>query len=206
MKIIIILTILLSINLYGEYKLSVKGGLNYSTAKIIEVDSNKVYNYGYKFGKIFFISFEKEISNDFYWNIDLGLNSKGYGGLYYNNYYSIELPIILGYSIAKSINTYIGLYSSIVFIEGDSFGGIMDNHGGKINNDYGFLIGIEYNYNNILFNFRFQQGYGNLKQSDPEGPTPYVTNNRQFSFMVGYQFSFKKRKKNDYVLRLNDIE
>ncbi len=31
---IIILTLLFSINLYGEYKLSVKGGMNYSIAEL----------------------------------------------------------------------------------------------------------------------------------------------------------------------------
>ncbi len=98
MKIIIIIIIMLSMNLYGEYKLSVKGGINYSTAEVIEVSPDKVHYPGYGFRGVLFLSFKKDINNKFNLEVELGLNQKGYdGGNYYANFNSLELPIILGF-------------------------------------------------------------------------------------------------------------
>ena len=188
MKTIIILTILLSINLYGEYKLSVKGGINYSTAEVVEVEvsPDKVHYPGYGFRGVLFISCKKDINNKFNLEVELGLNQKGYdGGNYHSTLNSLELPIILGYRVLNSLNLYSGIYGSLVFSSDRGWGFL---NGDGLNNDHGFLLGIEYNYRNILFNLRFQKGYGNLSQSNHEEKGPYITNSQQFLFMVGYQF------------------
>jgi len=202
-NIIILITLTLSFNIYSDYEFSIKGGLNYSMVEgIKDSSSSSSIESFYKTGGVLFLSMKKSIKNNFYYNINLGINQKGGeikitdnlgnsvdGSPHKRSFYTIEIPLILGYNIFENINLYIGVYKSIVYAyainDYTSYGAY--NKEGKMMNDFGFLLGVEYNYNDFLIDFRFQQGFGNLKQPVPESSEHY-TNSRQFVFMVGYRF------------------
>jgi hypothetical protein len=86
------------------------------------------------------------------------------------------------------------LYYSQVFYIGSSKGNgrfqITDEVGHKnLLFDAGVILGIEYEYNNIIFDFRFEQGLPPLRyKTRDEDVTHSFEKSRQFMFMIGYKF------------------
>jgi hypothetical protein len=155
----------------------------------------------YIFGGVLYLSWERNnfLSKNLYLNIDIGLNQKGLERNYSTrtikkHYLSIEIPIVIGYRFYNNIKLYFGGYSSLLFYQTTNnrseFTIFKDKRGDGFMIDCGVLLGIEYEYKDYLFNFRFQQG---LVAAD-EGYTQYgdlaskTKNNRQFVFMLGYKF------------------
>ncbi len=205
----IVIIIFISINLYGNYNFSIKSGMNYST-----LESNKGLK-DYKVGMVFFSSWEERLNDSFYIQIEIGYNLKGYKFEYtkwrsekievgYFNISTIEIPIVLKYKLSD-LSIYSGFYKSFIFYENNTSVDYAVDYR-KYGTDYGVLIGLEYKYKRILFDFRFQQGFTILNKPNFEEYGPQLESNRQFLFMVGYQMKKKPKVKNNYVLRLNDIK
>jgi hypothetical protein len=206
-RLFFILLVILNINIYaGNNSLSVKAGANYSTFNVQYF--YEVLDYfpeypedSYTFGGVLYLSWERNnfFSKNLYLNIDIGLNQKGLKqdystGTINKHYLSAEIPIILGYRFYNNIKLYFGGYSSLLFYQTtdnhSEFTIFQDKKGGGIMIDCGVLLGVEYEYKNYFFNFRFQQGVVAADEGyDQYGDLASKTeNNRQFVFMLGYKF------------------
>jgi hypothetical protein len=209
---LIILIFLITSGAYAQNSsFSIKGGLNYSTLEYGGYDNNNITSEtSYNLGGVLYLSWEKRdiIVNNTYLNIDFGINQKGVHNKVYNDYSDIddvetntdrsflttELPIILGYTFFNKLSIYVGSYLSLGFYTSTNnaskfFFIFTDDYSGRIVIDAGLMFGLEYELNNILFNFRFQQGFTELYPPNARnGLTNYYANSRQFVLMVGYRF------------------
>ncbi len=214
MKKLLIILLLFSMSLHADYEFSFRGGMNMSNYKDMRIGASP--DIDYKLGFVLFLSMKKDINDKFYFGLDLGYNQKG-GKVYYKEdmdmknykrtFHTVEMPIILGYNLVKDstrLSFYSGLYYSLVIVdrsseavsEGD--GTTHTLHRGPFNEDneligdYGFLFGFEYCYNNIIFDFRYQRGFGVLKRMDDElemiNTNTYASGSSQFLLMLGYRF------------------
>ncbi len=195
MKKLLIILLLFSVSLHANYEYSVKGGMNISKAENTYFSSSD-NNYNFKSGFALFFTFKK-YSGNAYLDLDFGINQKDVeikNRLSHDSisFYTLELPLTIGYRFKhfnSSFSLYGGGYYSLV---------ILRNWGGDItwgfrnsDNDFlidaGFLLGFEYNYNNFIFDFRYQRGYGSLVPKDGD-LLVHITNNEQFLFLAGWKF------------------
>jgi hypothetical protein len=201
---IILLVLLITSSVYSEdSSFLLKGGFNYSILKKGDFHENQeAVDVSYKFGEVLYLSWEKSLFNidRLYINIDIGLNKKAvninlYNDVFrYNNryYWAIETPIILAYEFFDNFKLYAGVYLSQVFYKGskDNFkaGFKVLNESNDLMYDKGFLFGVEYQHNNFLFNFRYQEGINAINLGDINNENSY-NKNSQFIFMIGHKFN-----------------
>jgi len=191
--IIIILTISFSINLYGgKYHLSIKGGGAYSGAKLKKDVQENEYFPNYDFKEIIHLNLGIDIDDNISLNLGIGWNDKGFNLLkvqdssYINSVVikNIELPIYLDYKVIKNTKIFFGGFLAIPTNIWYIVRGV-----NPINS--GFILGLEYNLNSFLFDFRIEQGLGKIYSPSNlpgGGSSERYFYSTQIIFMVGYQF------------------
>ena len=213
---IIILLLLATSCIYGENNsFSLKAGVNYSVLKKEGTyNSYEKVDVSYKFGEVFYLSWEKNLFNisDLYINVDIGFNKKvvnrevsfkddmpRYNSdyRYYNDYryyWAMEIPVIIAYEFFNNLSLYGGLYISQVFYKGSKdnikAGFSIINENDELMYDKGFLFGLEYKYQDFLFNFRYQEGINSINLGGLDSNNgDFYGKNSQFMFMIGCKFN-----------------
>ncbi len=196
--IILIISLLLSVNIFGDLHFGVKAGVNYNDADIISPIHGLGESYSYDInysGGIFLI---KELNEYFYISIEGLINNKGFelddGNISQLTATYMEFPLLLGIKY-NSFYIYSGLYyakylySSEECKEGcsGSNNGIFDSE--LIESDTGIIIGAGYNYKRFLFDLRYSKGITEINEMP--GDREYssgIDNFYQFIFSVGFMF------------------
>jgi hypothetical protein len=203
---LILLFLLITSSIYTQdISFSIKGGVNYSTLEEKNIYYEDYQDTLYKLGGALYLSWERKISGleNLYLSFEIGINKKGSSIKFKSvdtadvsyqekDYLTLEFPIIIAYEFFDNFKLYIGGYLSQVFYSDSNK--VYDNTGefgmfeadGSFMQDKGILLGLEYQHNEFLFNFRFQQGFNTIEtnySSESYG------NNRQFVFMLGYKFN-----------------
>lgn len=198
-NIILILSLLISVNILGEFHFGLKAGVNYNDADITSPIHGLGESYSYDInysGGIFLI---KELNEYFYITIEGLINNKGFELLYLDGKLKetatyMEFPLLLGIKY-NSFYIYSGLYyakylySSEKCKEGcsGSNNGIFDSE--LVESDTGIIIGTGYQFKKFLFDLRYSKGITEINEMP--GDREYssgIDNFYQFIFSVGFMF------------------
>jgi hypothetical protein len=181
-------------NIYSKVNFSVKSGLTYSNAELT-CEGNRGFSSSrcdeitkpqYKIGGILSLSGEYEINDLLSVNLELSYNQKHFkwmdGGS--KILQMLEFPFLINFKLFNDFKLYFGVFYSKTLNESAW------TYAHTYPDDYGYLLGLKYNYKKILFEFRFEQGLDIIFDNyidNGDGPEIYK-NSRQFSLMIGYSF------------------
>ncbi len=203
-NIILILSLLLSINIFADYNFGVKVGVNYNNivanSSIHGRGKNTEFQLNYSSG-LFLI---KTLSTYFYVSLEGLYNKKGFYidepetnilRNYTINYF--EFPLILGFRY-NNFYLYSGLYyakyldSKSTCNKDKSVCRTVDDVYDKEleSSDTGIILGVGYKYKRFLFDLRYSKGIADINVA-PKGSDDYtgIDNFYQFIFSVGFMFN-----------------
>ncbi len=196
-KLVAILMLFFAFNLHADFSFKLGGNITK-----FEKEDGLLDTY-YQFGTTFFFSYKHNVYDHFFFDVNLGINKKVEDIKYIVEdightktrktvaHYTLEAPIILGYGFNideyNKISLYTGAYFSVKFMNDDK-NKFSSRYPGRdftdFEYDYGFLLGLEYEYDGFLLDFRFEKGFGKLDRMDYKNNTY----NHQFLFLAGWKF------------------
>ncbi len=193
-------------NLFGlsnddKYNFGFKAGLNANfLAENIKI--NGIYTtYDYFKGSFFggwFVQYDLDFS-DFILQFEFNLNQKG---LYKEaeiteniicretqTFYYLEIPLIISYKVTNNLSLYGGGYyaflltHNIYIYEVDTKGNIEtveiagnDYYENFNKNSFGYILGLNYIYKNIIFDLRFNQNLNSFVKTKPVSDNELINN------------------------------
>jgi hypothetical protein len=184
-KIILIILFMLNISIFSnDFGLSLKGGMNLSGFNydsdqkydLIEHDNSYIFNPFI----IASLALDYRIFNNLSIGIELVSNNISLGNVILAQ---IEIPIYFLYKY-KMFNFYLGGFYSHVHTSNAPV-----QYYNNCKEDYGFVLGVQFERNNLLVDLRYEQGF-NIVYDHRRGDEQYdyYYNISQFSIMIGYRF------------------
>ncbi len=184
-KIFVILFFIYSLNIFCDnYEL--KGGISYSKIKLKNYENTSYYD----MGKVFGISKQFNLINNFYIQGELLFNQKKvyieYNETKNNTSFNfIEFGLFLKYIFFDSVSIYSGFAADYLLFEYS--GEISSNP--QCQNDKVFITGINYYFDKFGIDFRYSKGLKILAKSGIEpNEMEHLQKSQQFLIMFGYKF------------------